>query len=126
MPSTVSLVQPVVPAGSAAEDTPPSHLSSMSNQLSAIWVEPVALLPRAQTSVCHRCPACTGAIGATRYDGEPDAFLPVPVMVTDHLPERTTACVLTGLPSSGRYDRHGVMQAAFSKPGSITVAGTAA
>ena len=70
-PSTTSLVQPVVPTGSHVDETPPSHLSLMSNQLSAIWVVPVAALPRAQTSPRHFWPALTGSTGETRYEGEP-------------------------------------------------------
>src|SRR5688500_14405792 len=99
-PSTTSLVQPVVPTGSQVDEVPPSHLSLMSNQLSAIWVVPVAALPRAQTSPCHFWPPLTGAIGETRYDGEPAAVLPVLVRLIDHLPVRAADCVLTARPSS--------------------------
>src|SRR4051812_43296578 len=87
-PSTVSFIQLVVPTGSAAEEAPPSHLSLMSNQLSEIWVVPVAALPRAHASPCHFWFGDTGSTGATRKDGEPDAFLPVLLRVTDHLPLR--------------------------------------
>src|SRR4051794_34801963 len=101
-PSTDSLVQPTVPFGSQFEDWPPSHLSLMSNQLSAIWVVPVVAVPRAHTSPCHFWFDFTGVIGATRYEGDPAEVLPVLVMLTDHLPVRATAWVLTARPSSGR------------------------
>src|ERR1700712_5480192 len=114
-PSTDSLVQLVVPAGSDAEETPPSHLSLMSNQLSAIWVCPVAALPLAQTSPCHFWPDCTGAIGATRIDGEPAAFLLVFAKVIDHLPVCAAEVVRTPAPSSGRYADQGLTAAVSSK-----------
>src|SRR6266498_2162513 len=101
-PSTVSLSQPVVPTGRAADDVPPSHLSLMSNQLSEICVVPVAAVPRAHTSLCHFWPGCTGVIGASRSDGRPEALVPVLVKLTDHLPVRTVDCVFTPTPSSGR------------------------
>src|SRR3954469_8598769 len=87
-PSTVSFVQLVVPAARAGEETPPSHLSLTSNQLSAICVVPVAALPRAPTSPCHFWFGCTGVTGAPRQDGKPDGFLPVFVKLIDHLPVR--------------------------------------
>src|SRR3954468_16706737 len=102
VPSAVSRVQFVVPFGNAAEATPPSQVSFASNQLSAICVAPVAALPRAHTSPCHFWPGCTGMIGATRKDGEPEGLLPVLVRLTDHLPVRAADWVFTAMPSSGR------------------------
>src|SRR3954454_21289388 len=103
MPSTASFVQPVVPAFSDADETPPSHLSLMSNQDSAIWDAPVAAVPLAHTSPCHFWPGCTGAIGATRNDGAPESSLPVRVKLIDHLPECAAEVVFTAVPRSGRY-----------------------
>src|SRR3954454_18369858 len=125
IPSTVSLIQLVVPAASDAELVPPSHLSLMSNQLTAICVVPVAALPLAHTSPCHFWPACTGWIGATRKDGEPAEVLPVLARLTDHLPVCAAEVVLTSSPNSGMNGRHGVSPAALSKPLSVTVAGSA-
>ena len=46
----VSLVQPLVPFATCFELFCPSQRSLMSNQLSAISLEPVTLTPRAQAS----------------------------------------------------------------------------
>jgi hypothetical protein len=52
--------------------------------------------------------------------------LPVLVRLTDHLPLCAAACVFTASPSSGMNGRHGDRPAAFSKPLSVSVAGSAA